>query len=136
MLTVSPLMLMPAVSSGITITRRTWEAKPAGEALSATRNVMRFVPENAADGVQEKAPLDGSMAAPAGAPESRVKVSICAGRSGSEAVALKLRRVWAGTVQSLWNEMDGGEFTSLTVTVNGLDPLRGGAPSSVATTVI
>src|SRR5437867_12737451 len=76
------------------------------------------------------------MLAPAGAPGSRLKVRVLAGRSGSVAVfvttnVLSSLIIWsAGTVNS------GARFTSVTTTVKLRASLEGGEPSSVTRTVI
>src|SRR3989442_15189366 len=76
------------------------------------------------------------MLAPAGAPGSRLKVRMLAGRSGSVAVfvttnVLSSLIIWsAGTVRT------GARFTSVTTTVKLRASLEGGEPSSVTRTVI
>src|SRR5258708_16892188 len=81
-----------AASTGATLTSFTvmvivFSSKRLGEPLSVTRTVTGKLPGPwASVGVQVKAPVAGSMLAPAGAP-LRLKVRVLAGRSGSVAVA-------------------------------------------------
>jgi len=104
---------------------------------SLTRTLMRLVVLFCRGvGVQVKTPVAGSIAAPAGAPGSRLKVSGLAGRSGSVATAAKVkgrvgRMRWLGIAASA-----GGVLTSRTVIVTPWLALRAGEPSSVARTVI
>ena len=60
----------------------------AGLPLSVTRTVTGNVPE--AEGVQLKAPVDPLIVAPEGAPGSSENVSVLAGTSASDAVAVKV----------------------------------------------
>src|SRR5882672_966097 len=104
----------------------------AGEPLSVTRTVTWFViGVKPTDGVQVKTPLAGLMIAPAGAPGSRLKVRLCAGRSGSVAVAVKVRFEPAVTVLLPMVASTGGRFTSLTVMVMISKALVTGEPLSV-----
>src|SRR5690349_16139423 len=62
-----------------------------GEPLSVTRTVIVFVPGPCASvGVQEKIAAAASNVALAGAPASRLYVSVFAGTSGSVAVFVKV----------------------------------------------
>src|SRR5712691_7142524 len=76
------------------------------------------------------------MLAPEGAPGSKLKVRVLAGRSGSSALfvttnVLSSLILWsAGTVST------GARFTSVTTTVRLWASLNGGVPSSVTRTVI
>ena len=65
-------------------------------------------------GVQVNTPLTGPITAPAGAPV-RVKVRVSAGRSTSEAVAVKVRRVSSLTLWSPTGSKTGGLFKDVTV---------------------
>jgi len=70
-----------------------------GTPLSVTRiTILLVLGPCDSSGVQEKNPLAGSMVAPAGAPGSRLKVSDCAGKSGSVAEAVKVRSAPSATV--------------------------------------
>ena len=62
-----------------------------GVPLSVTTTSKVWGPCWVSLGVQVKTPLTGSMAAPAGALRRREKVRVLAGRSGSVAVAVKVR---------------------------------------------
>src|SRR5205823_5317896 len=106
-----------------------------GVPLSVTLTVRLFVPGPCASvGVHENTPLAGSMVAPGGGP-TRLKVSVLAGRSGSLAVAVTVMSVSSLLVRLLIGFSTGGEFTSLTTTVNVLASLSGGVPLSVTRTV-
>ncbi len=76
------------------------------------------------------------MAAPGGAPASRLKVIWSPGMSESVAMAVKLSGTsspiaWAGIAAST-----GAEFSSATATVKVLASLLAGEPLSVTRTVI
>src|SRR5262249_15637396 len=74
-------------------------------------------------GVHVKAPVVGSIEAPAGAP-TRLNVNVWAGRSGSVAVAVKVRAVSSSMVAEVGTpEIVGATFTSFTVTVIGASAL-------------
>jgi hypothetical protein len=75
------------------------------------------------------------MAAPAGAPASSEKVSVCAGWSLSVAVAVKDSVVPSFTVLLPMALRTGGLFASLTVMVIVSVSARGGVPLSVTRTV-
>src|ERR1051325_2981986 len=79
---------MPPSTSLRTIATSWIVSKSEAPWLSGTRTVTVFVP--CEGGVQVNTPLLAPMAAPAGAPGSSEKVSVCAGRSPSVAVAVKL----------------------------------------------
>src|SRR6266705_3900596 len=72
-----------------------WNVRVAlrfGVPPSVTRTVAVLVlPACAADGVQLNRPVNGLIIAPGGEPLSRLKVSVSAGKSASEADAVKLR---------------------------------------------
>src|SRR5205814_9082209 len=91
-----------AASTGATLTSLTVmvnvsSSKRLGEPLSVTRTVTGKLPGPwASVGVQGKTPVVGWMLAPAGAP-IKVEVRVLAGRSGSVAVAVKLRVVSSST---------------------------------------
>ncbi len=87
-------------------------------------------------GVHENAPVLGSIDAPAGAPASRLKVKLFAGRSGSLAVAVKVSAVPSSTVLSPMAARTGDALTSFTVTVIVSESLNAGEPLSVTRTVI
>src|SRR4051812_31031974 len=83
-----------ALFTSLTVTVKLRTSLSAGDPLSVTRTVMLLVTGPCASvGVQENKPLLELIVAPEGAPGSRVKVSVCAGSSGSVAVAVKLRVV-------------------------------------------
>src|SRR5512138_2653288 len=70
-----------------------------GTPLSVTRTVSVLVEGPwSGSGVQLKTPLDESMVAPAGAPGSRLKARVWAGRSESVARTVKVSRVCLRTV--------------------------------------
>src|SRR4051794_2296668 len=78
--------------TSLTVTVKDRAADSAGVPLSVTRTVIGYEPGPCASvGVQEKAPVVALMLAPAGAPASRLYVSVLAGRSASWPVAVKLR---------------------------------------------
>src|SRR5437660_3547895 len=133
---VLPARAMDARNAGKTITRAKRDENSAGEPSSVTRTLIEFVPTFAAAGVQVNKPVARSMLAPEGAPGSRVKVNVCAGRSGSVTVAKKLSVVSAETVQFIGKVSTGREFTSLTATERIFVSLRGGVPLSVTVTEI
>src|SRR5439155_11530853 len=72
---------------------------------------------------------------PAGA-DSRLKVSVLAGRSASVAVLVRTNVVSSLTVRLVGTLSTGGVFTSLTTTVKLSLTLNGGEPLSVTCTVI
>src|SRR5262245_33838019 len=76
------------------------------------------------------------MLRPDGAPGSTLNVSVCAGRSPSVALAVKLSKLPSLTAWSLMKANDGATFTSLTVTVRVSKSLSAGEPLSVTRTVI
>src|SRR5438093_1012151 len=126
-----------ATFTSLTTTVNVFASLNAGEPLSVTRTVTALVLGPCASvGVQVNTPLVALMLAPAGAPGSRLKVRVLAGRSGSVAVfvttnVLSSLIIWsAGTVSS------GARFTSVTTTVKLRASLQGGEPSSVTRTVI
>ena len=85
--------------TSLTTTVNVLESLRAGEPLSVTRTVITFVPRPCASvGVQLNSPLVGLIDAPAGAPESKLKVSVCVGISESVAVTVKLAKVPSLTV--------------------------------------
>ena len=75
------------------------ESSSAGVPSSVTRTVTSNVPGPSASlGVQLNAPVVGSIAAPVGAPESKLNVRLLAGTSASLAVAVKLSSTPSSTV--------------------------------------
>src|SRR6267378_2976262 len=80
-----------ALFTSLTVTVKLRTSLSAGDPLSVTRTVMVFVPGPCGSvGVQKYKPLLELIEAPEGAPASRVKVSVCPGRSGSLAVAVNV----------------------------------------------
>ena len=125
-----------ALFTSLTTTEKLPVSLKGGEPLSRTRTVMRLVLGRCASmGVQVSTPLPGSRITPSGA-DTRLKVNVPAGTSGSVAVLVTT------SVASAWIALFGGIvstgalFTSLTTTVKLLVLLRAGRPSSVTFTVI
>src|SRR5437660_6089472 len=81
-------------------------------------------------GVQVNTPLELSRLAPVGAPGPRVKVRICAGKSGSLTTLLVVSNCPAATVLLPMGESTGAEFTSLTMIVKRCVALKLGVPLS------
>src|SRR2546423_14580144 len=103
--TVSASREIDARKAGKTTTRSRRLEKRAGEPSSVTRILMEFVPTLAALGIQANDPVAGSMLVPAGAPGSRGKVMVWAGKSASVAATSKLSRLSAETVQFMGKEI-------------------------------
>src|SRR5581483_410933 len=97
------------VGRGAIITVNVCEAVRLGVSLSVTRTVMVLVPTLASAVAQVKRPLVELMAAPAGAPGSRLKVRTSLGLLASLALALKLTMVWAWMVRPETGASTGGE---------------------------
>src|SRR3989442_4906589 len=76
------------------------------------------------------------MLAPAGAPGSKLKVSVLAGRSASVAVFVNTNVLSSSMVWSAGTVSTGARFTSATMTVKLRVSLAGGEPLSVTWTVI
>src|SRR6266566_1221745 len=76
------------------------------------------------------------MTAPSGAPESRLKVRLLAGRSESVAVFVTTNVFSSSIIWSAGTVSTGARFTSVTTTVKLPVSLEGGEPSSVTRTVI
>src|SRR5262245_12170325 len=91
---------------------------------SETWTVNEYEPKvMSSGGVHVNTPVDGSMAAPAGAPSSE-NVSVWAGRSGSVAVAVNVSRLASWTVVNAGTPLNvGATLTSFTVTVIGASAL-------------
>ena len=90
----------------------------AGVPLSVARIVIGNAPGPCASvGVQENAPVEALIVAPAGAPASSEKVSVFAGTSASVAVAVNASVASSFTVLLPIAASTGATFTSLTVTV-------------------
>src|SRR5438105_4157052 len=107
-----------ALFTSLTMIVMVSKALSTGEPLSLTRIVTLFVLGPCASvGVQLNRPLVGLIVAPDGAPGSRLKVSNCAGRSGSEAAAVKLSSDPSLTERLPMGASRGGLFTSVTMTV-------------------
>ena len=104
--------------------------------MSLTWTVIRFVPgPSVSVGVQVRRPVLASSITPGGA-ETRLKVSVSAGTSGSMALfvtasVVSSLTVWSGGVIKM-----GALFTSFTATVKLPISLNGGEPSSVTSTVM
>jgi hypothetical protein len=82
-----------------------------------------------------KTPVVALMLAPAGAPASRLKVSVLAGRSASVALASKLIRASSLPDWSPIALSTGAMLTSLTVMLRVSESSRAGEPLSVTRTV-
>src|SRR5258706_2274353 len=116
----------------ITVTVKVCVALREGEPLSVTMTPIRLVvPPCVSDGVQPNTPLVELTEAPAGAPESRLNVSDCAGISGSLAVLVKVSSTPSVTVLLLMGERMGALFTSFTTIEIVSKALRAGEPLSV-----
>src|SRR5439155_1312308 len=103
---------------------------------SVTRTVIRFVLGPCASvGLQVNRPLVALMLAPAGAPGSRLKVRVLAGRSGSVAVFVTTNVLSSSIIWSAGTVRTGARFTSVTTTVKLRASLEGGEPLSVTSTV-
>src|SRR5439155_18677512 len=98
-----------------------------GEPLSVTRTVIRFVLGPCASvGVQVKTPFVELMLAPAGAPGSKLNVSVFAGRSSSVAVFVTTNVLSSLIICSAGTVNVGARFTSVTTTVKLPVSLEGG----------
>ena len=86
------------LGGAVTVMDTVWVAERAGEPLSVTRTLTEKLPVWVRVGVQEKTPVVGLMEAPVGAPASRLKVKVWAGRSTSVAVAVRVKLLVATTV--------------------------------------
>src|SRR5436190_23542061 len=87
-------MLAPSLASrrSPTMMEKVCCALSEGTPLSVTRTVTGFVVmAKAREGVQVKTPDAGSIRAPRGAPDARLKKNCCAGISGSFAEVATLR---------------------------------------------
>src|SRR2546421_12023 len=82
-------------------------------------------------GIQVNTPVAGLMLAPAGAPGPRLKVSDCAGRSESEADAVKLSRLPSLIDWFPIGASTGAVFTSLTIMAMVWEAPSAGEPLSV-----
>src|SRR5947208_2024653 len=76
------------------------------------------------------------MMAPAGAPGSKLKVRVLAGRSGSVAVFVSTKVFSSSIIWSAGTVSTGARFTSLSLHDALPISLEGGEPSSVTSTVI
>src|SRR5947207_2053806 len=86
-------------------------ALEGGTQWSVTRMVARYEPGPCASvGVQVNTAVTGLMLAPFGAPMSRLKVSSCAGKSGSLALAVKISGMLSLAVRSPMGARTGGLF--------------------------
>src|ERR1051325_1183440 len=100
------------VSGATTPIRKLFVSLKAGVPLSVTRTVTALVvPGWATVGFQTKSPSAGPMVAPGGAPGSRLKVSVCGGKSGSVAEVASLKVAPAWRVWSLIGARTGGLLT-------------------------
>ena len=92
------------------------KSSKAGVPLSVTRTVTLNVPgPSASVGVQLKTPVCGSIVAPAGAPASRVNVSVSSGRSGSLAAAVNVSSVPSSTA---WFPIGSSTGAEVEVTIS------------------
>src|SRR5258706_11609986 len=82
-------------------------------------------------GVQLKTPVTGSMLAPSGAPESRLKVREFAGRSASFAVLVKVSKLPSLIVLLAIGAKVGAALASVTPMVMVSATVAGGIPLSV-----
>src|SRR5258706_422415 len=91
-------------------------ALKAGEPFSVTRMGMEFVLGPCASvGVQVKRPVVALIGAPGGAAASRLKLSVCAGMSGSVAAAVNEISVPSGAVRLVMAVRTGGLLDSSTM---------------------
>ncbi len=129
---------MGGVFNSLTIMVKVCQSDNGGLPSSVTRTVIWLVlgPWFSL-GRQLKVPLMGSMNAPSGAPASRLKKNVCAGKSTSAALTVKPRNWFSFISQRLVDPgvITGGVFTSLTIMVKVLDAESWDLPLSVAFTV-
>src|SRR5437588_6068927 len=94
---------------GATRTRNVRWALIGGTPSSVTRTVIRLVPGVwAGVGRQENRPSAGLIAAPEGAPGSRLKVRFCGGASSSDAATLSSNNWLSMTAWSARLPTNGG----------------------------
>src|SRR5258706_7571590 len=87
-----------------------------GDLLSATRTVITLVlGPCASEGVHVNNPFVALIDASAGAPASRLKLSVCAGMSGSVAAAVNEISVPSGAVRLVMAVRTGGLLDSSTM---------------------
>lgn len=120
------------VFSAFTLIRKSRLALSGGSPSSVTSIVSLKSP--AAAGVHEKTPVAGSISAPSGASSRREKVSVCAGRSESLALAVKVTGCPTKVTRSATGARTGGWFTSFTVISKVPTSLSAGRPLSVTRT--
>ncbi len=117
--------------TSVTITVKACVVFMLGLPSSLTRTTITFVLGPCASlGDQVNTPLVASMAAPVGAPGSRLNVRFCAGRSLSVAVTVKVMLVSSGSVRPPMVGTEGGLFTLFTVTLKLLLSVYVGIPLS------
>src|SRR5881397_4209753 len=122
--------------ASVTTTVKLLVSLDGGAPLSITRTVIRLVLGPwASVGVHVSTPLLGFKFTPAGA-DTRLKVNVLAGRSASLAVFVTVSVLSSATVRSVGTVSTGALLASVTTTVKLLVSLDGGAPLSVAFTVI
>src|SRR6266542_3264814 len=138
MVTVSSDAFIPSITGGETATTvNDLASLSLGTPLSVTRIVTMFVLGTCSMlGVHVNTPLIGLIFAPAGEPESKLKLSRLDGRSGSLAEFVMVSCNSTHATRLLIGASTGVLFTSLTTTVKLLVWLRAGSPSSVTLTVI
>src|SRR6185436_13408725 len=118
--------------TSLTMTVKVLVSLPEGEPLSVTRTVIELVLGPwASVGVQLKRPLLELIEAPLGTPASRLKMSVCAGTSLSEALAENETNAFSTTVRLVTAISTGGLFDSSTIAVNACVTLIEGDPLSV-----
>ena len=123
-------------SSSVTMTMKLPVSLSGGEPLSVTRTVTRLVLGSCASvGAQLRTPLLGSRLTPSGA-DTRLKVSVLAGRSRSVAVLVTTSAASPWIILYVSTVSTGARFSSLTTTVKLLVALSAGVPLSVTLTVI
>ena len=122
-------------ASSPTVTVIVSKSSSLGTPSSVTRTVMSKSPGPCVVvGVHVNTPPE-VIAAPVGAPGSRLKVSVLAGSSASVAVAVNVSRDSCCTPWSAIRPSTGATFTSPTVMVMVSVSLRFGVPLSVTRTV-
>src|ERR1043166_6216617 len=137
MVSVPGFTSVGAVFTSVTISVATTVALAGGTPLSVTRITTAFVLGPCASvGVQVNAPVTGSISAPVGAPGSRLKLRVWAGRSESDALTVKVIGLPSGEVVVVTGVMFGGLFTFATVTLKLLLSVFTGDPLSVTLIVI
>src|SRR5262245_47103853 len=125
-----------ALFTSFTVTLNVLVSLKLGDPLSVTRTVTGLVLGPwASVGVQLTTPLPALIVIPAGAPGSKLYVSVLAGTSVSLPLAVTVKRLPSLTVRSAITASTGALFTSFTVTLNARLALTLRAPLPITRTV-